>query len=83
MLARCEARFSSQPPAVWAIFGCPGGAFRRQRMRCISPSKLARMVAAFVDDLVMMLKSEVGLQQQLDTLQQFCGEREKNKSHGV
>jgi hypothetical protein len=41
------------------------------------------MVAAFVDDLVMMLKSEVGLQQQLDTLQQFCGEREKNKSHGV
>jgi hypothetical protein len=29
----------------------------------------------FVDNLVLTSKSEVGLQQQLDTLQQFCTER--------
>jgi hypothetical protein len=29
----------------------------------------------FVDDLVLISESEVGLQQQLDTLQQFCSER--------
>jgi len=33
----------------------------------------------FVDDLVLTSESEVGLQQQLNTLQQFCVEREKNK----
>jgi len=30
--ARCETRLSFQPPVVWVIFGCPKGAFRRQRM---------------------------------------------------
>jgi hypothetical protein len=29
----------------------------------------------FVDDLVLTSESKVGLQQQLDTLQQFCAER--------
>jgi hypothetical protein len=29
MSAGCEARLSSQPPIVWAIFGCPKGAFGR------------------------------------------------------
>jgi hypothetical protein len=37
----------------------------------------------FADDLVLISESEVGLQQQLDTLQQFYSERGKNKSNGV
>jgi hypothetical protein len=37
----------------------------------------------FADDLVLMLESKVGLQQQLNVFQQFCDKREKNKSHGV
>ncbi len=42
----------------------------------------------FADDLALITKSEVGLQQQLDALQQFCVERGlivnmKKKSHGV
>jgi hypothetical protein len=37
----------------------------------------------FANDLTLTSESEVGLQQQLDALQQFCAEREKNKSHGV
>jgi hypothetical protein len=24
--ARCETKLSSQPPTIWAIFGCPKGA---------------------------------------------------------
>ncbi len=43
----------------------------------------------FANDLVLTSESKVGLQQQLDTLQQFCTKcgfivnMEKNKSHGV
>jgi hypothetical protein len=42
----------------------------------------------FADDLVLMSELEVGLQQQLDTLQQFYAEcgftvNVKKKSHGV
>ncbi len=43
----------------------------------------------FVDDFALMSELEVGLQQQLDTLQQFCVERgltvnvKKKKNHGV
>ncbi len=43
----------------------------------------------FAKDLALTLKLEVGLQQQLNVLQQFYAEREltmnvkKNKSHGV
>jgi hypothetical protein len=44
---RCEARLSSQPPTVWAIFGCPRKALRRQRMRCTGPSRHARMAIVF------------------------------------
>ncbi len=42
----------------------------------------------FANDLTLTLESKVGLQQQLNTLQQFCAERGlivnvKKKSHGV
>jgi hypothetical protein len=42
----------------------------------------------FADDLVLTLESEVGLQQQLDKLQQLCVEcglivNVKKKNHGV
>jgi hypothetical protein len=37
----------------------------------------------FTNDLVLTSESEVGLQQQLHMLQQFCVERGKKKSHGV
>ncbi len=60
--ARCETRLSFQPPIVWAIFGCPRGAFRRV------------WLLFFANDLALTSKSEVGLQQHLDALQQFCAE---------
>jgi hypothetical protein len=47
------------------------------------------MAIFFADDLALMSESKVGLQQQLDALQQFCVEPglivnvKKNKSHGV
>jgi hypothetical protein len=58
--------------------------------KCDAPT-LADMhvwLLLFVDDLVLTLESKVGLQQQLNALQQFYVEREftenvKKKSHGV
>ncbi len=44
-------------------------------MRCTGPSRHARMLLLFANGLTLMSESEVGLQQQLDALQQFCVER--------
>ncbi len=74
VLIRCEARLSSHPFTIWAIFGCPIRALGQQRMRCTSPSRLACMAIFFTNDIILTLESEVELQQQLDMLQQFCVE---------
>jgi len=89
VLARCEARLSSQPLNVWAIFGCPKGALGRQKMRCTNLSKLARMAVVFC----RWPRFDVGVRGGTTTtvkhvLAIMCwmwtyGECEKNKSHGV
>ncbi len=56
---------------------------------CDAPALPIMQVRFFsTNDLGLMLKSNVGLQQQLNTLQQFWAEREfimnvKKKNHGV
>jgi len=69
MPTRCEARLSSQPPTVWVIFGCPGRAHGQQKCDAPALANLHVWLLFFADDLVLMLESEVGLQQQLNTLQ--------------
>ncbi len=88
MLARCETRLPSQPFTVWAIFGCPRKVDDR-KCDALALVDVHVWLLLFADDLVLMSESKVGLQQQLDVLQQFCVKRglivniKKNKSHGV
>jgi hypothetical protein len=90
---RCQQGVKQGCPFNPLLFGLYLDALegRLDGRECDAPA-LANMhiwLLLFTDDLVLTSESEVGLQQQLDTLQQFCAKRglivnvEKNKSHGV
>ncbi len=74
MPTRCEARLSFQPLVVWAIFRCPRGCLHKRECDALALANLHAWLLLFANDLALMLESEMGLQQQLDTLQQFCAE---------
>jgi hypothetical protein len=65
---------SSQPLVVWAIFDALEGCLDSRECDASTLTNLHIWLLLFVDDLALMLKSKVGLQQQLDTLLQFCVE---------
>jgi hypothetical protein len=53
------------------------GCLDNKECDALALANLHMWLLLFVNDLVLMLKSKVGLQQQLDMLRQFCAE------HGV
>jgi hypothetical protein len=73
--AGCEARLSSEPPIIWAIFGCPKGRLDDRECNALALVDVHIWLLLFANDLVLTLESQVGLQQQLDALHQFCVER--------
>ncbi len=84
---RCQQGVKQGCPLSPLLFGLYLDALegRLDGRKCDAPALTSVHVwlLLFGDDLVLTSESEVGLQQQLDTLQQFCAEHEKNKSHGV
>ncbi len=89
VLARCETRLPSQPPIVWAIFGCAVGALGRHRMRCTGPSRRARMATVFCKWPHFDVKIRSGTVTTVRCTPTVLSwtwnyrEREKNKSHDV
>jgi hypothetical protein len=75
MPTKCEARLSSQSPTVWVYLDALEG--RLEAKECDAPTvvNVHTWLLFFVDDLVLTSKLEVGLQQQLNTLQQLCVKR--------
>jgi hypothetical protein len=73
--SRCETRLSSQPPTVWVIFGCLKGCLDGRECDASALADLHVWLLFFTNDLALTLKSEVGLQQQLDMFQQFYAKR--------
>jgi hypothetical protein len=86
---KCEARFSSQPPIVWAIFRCPRGAFGWKRMQFTNPSKHACMAITFCRWFHSDVKVKGGTVATIRWIPTILcwmwtySECEKNKSHGV
>jgi hypothetical protein len=66
---RCETRLPSQLPIIWIIFGCLEGRLDSKECDARTLADMHVWLLLFADDFVLTSKSEVGLQQQLDTLQ--------------
>ncbi len=75
MPTRCETRLSSQPLLFGLYLDALEGRLNDRECDALTLADVHVWLLLFVDDLVLTSESKVGLQQQLDTLQQFCAER--------
>jgi hypothetical protein len=71
---RCDARLPLQPLTIWAIFGFLEGHLDNRKCDAPTLTHVHIWLLFFVKNLALTSESKVGLQQQLNALQQCCAE---------